>query len=438
MTELTYGRELSSRHSLRGSDAIAIGAGPSNLSLAALADSVSTLSVRVLEARSSAAWHPGLLLPRSRLQGSFLRDLVTPIDPRSEYTFLNFLHVKRRLNGFLAVHQENPLRVEFSEYLEWVADRVSTSFNDRVLDIAFDGNGFTVESELGTQQTKHIVVGAGAKPYAPNNDWLELNNVWHTSEHLTAPRDTAAKRVVIIGGGQSAAEVFLHLLDKQNERPRKLTWFTGRNGLKPRDESVFTDIYFQPSYAWHFSELSAPRRAKAAARAHSAISGVSDDVLREIYSRMYAFDVMNFEEAAPSIVPSSEVVALERSAGDSISVTIHDIDREIESAVEADVVILATGYQKRIPEFLSSLLPRLQVSDGSIVTDGLGRAYFDGPSANGVYMHAGPSSSAGVGGQALGLVAWRSAQILNNIAGEEIFNLSSEWSAHSCTVRRPE
>lgn len=438
MTKLTHQRELSSHGNLSTKDTVAIGAGPSNLSLAALARSKTIPKIHVLEARSSAAWHPGLLLLRSRLQGSFLRDLVTPIDPRSEYSFLNFLHVKRRLNGFLAMHQDSPLRTEFSEYIEWVAEQVSTSFSDRVLDVSFDGDSFIVESERGARQTKNIVVGSGATPSAPNSDWLELRNVWHTAEHLMSSRNIAGKRVAIIGGGQSAAEVFLHLLDNPEDHPRELTWFTGRNGLKPRDESIFTDIYFQPSYGRYFSELSAPRKAEAATRAHGAISGVSDEVLREIYSRMYTFNVANFEEATISIVPSSEITTLEQSADDSVRMTVYDIDRESESVVEVDAAILATGYQKRIPKYLSSILPRLQVSDESVVTDGLGRAHFDGPSTNGVYIHSGPSSSAGVGGQSLGLVAWRSARILNDIAGKEIFDLSSEWSAHRNNVPESE
>lgn len=419
-------------------DTVAVGAGPSNLSLAALARTAAAPRVHVLEARPSAAWHPGLLLSRSRLQGSFLRDLVTPVDPRSEYSFLNFLHVKRRLNGFLTMHQDGPLRAEFSAYLEWVAERVSTSFDDEVVDISFDGDGFVVESERGTLRAKNVVVGSGASPSAPDGDWLALHNVWHSAEHLTAGRRTAGKRVAIIGGGQSAAEVFLHLLDAPEERPRELMWFTGRNGLRPRDESAFTDVFFQPSYGKYFSELSANRRSDAAARARGAIAGISEEVLREVYSRMYAFGALGSGSAQPHILAGSEVIGLEVSAEDSIQITVHEVDCERDSLVEADAVILATGYRKRVPQYLSSLLPRLQVTEGAVLTDGLGRAHFDGPAENGVYLHAGPSSSSGVGGQSLGLVAWRSARILNDITGEEMFDLSPEWAVQRHGVPRPE
>jgi len=327
------------------------------------------------------------------------------------------------------MHQDGPLRAEFSAYLEWVAERVSTSFGDEVLDISFDGNCFVIESARQTLRTENVVVGSGAIPFVPDEAWLDLKNVWHAAEHLTAGSDTSGKSVAIVGGGQSAAEVFLHLLDAAEERPRTLTWLTGRSGLRPRDQSVFTDEFFQPTYGRYFSELSVDRRSDAAARAHGAIAGISDEVLREVYARMYALDALDSGRTRPQILAGSEVVNMKAAADDSIQITVRDIDCARTATVNVDMVILATGYRKRVPQYLSSLLARLQVTDGVVDADGMGRARFDGPAANGLYLHAGPSSSAGVGGQALGLVAWRSAQILNNIAGEELFDLSPEWSA---------
>ncbi|WP_253075199.1 SidA/IucD/PvdA family monooxygenase [Bradyrhizobium sp. 177] len=85
---------------LRHSDSygvIAIGAGPANLSLAALSAPIPEISLRILEKSESVSWHPGLLIEGAVMQTSPLKDLVTPADPTSAYSFLAYLHEKRRL-----------------------------------------------------------------------------------------------------------------------------------------------------------------------------------------------------------------------------------------------------------------------------------------------------------------------------------------------------
>ncbi|OXH82188.1 ornithine monooxygenase, partial [Burkholderia multivorans] len=63
-----------------------------------------------------------------RMQISFLKDLVTMRDPKSRYTFINYLFERGRLNEFINLKNFYPTRVEFHDYLSWVAD----AFDDRV------------------------------------------------------------------------------------------------------------------------------------------------------------------------------------------------------------------------------------------------------------------------------------------------------------------
>ena len=70
-------------------DVIAIGIGPFNLGLAALAAPVADLDVLCLDENPAFDWHPGLLLEGATLQTPFLADLVTLADPTSPYSFLN-------------------------------------------------------------------------------------------------------------------------------------------------------------------------------------------------------------------------------------------------------------------------------------------------------------------------------------------------------------
>ncbi len=54
-------------------DLVGIGAGPFNLSIAALSNEVNTLKTVFLEARSEFSWHPGLLLDGANMQTHFLK-----------------------------------------------------------------------------------------------------------------------------------------------------------------------------------------------------------------------------------------------------------------------------------------------------------------------------------------------------------------------------
>lgn len=72
-------------------DLAGVGFGPSNLALAvALREADAGLAVRFLEKRGRFVWHGNMLLDGSRMQISFLKDLVSLRDPTSRYSFLNF------------------------------------------------------------------------------------------------------------------------------------------------------------------------------------------------------------------------------------------------------------------------------------------------------------------------------------------------------------
>src|SRR5262245_15204869 len=102
---------------------LAIGAGPANLALAvAIEESGSREladSTLLLEQSPDIKWQRNLLMPWARSQVSFLKDLVTLRNPRSKFSFLNFLHDQNRLDEFVNLGTFNPFRWEISDYLQW-------------------------------------------------------------------------------------------------------------------------------------------------------------------------------------------------------------------------------------------------------------------------------------------------------------------------------
>ena len=101
-------------------EVLAIGAGPANLALAvALEELAPELASRTLivEQHDTVVWQRGMLLPWSQSQVSFLKDLVTLRNPRSQFSFVNYLHSIGRLNEFINMGSFTPYRLEISDYL---------------------------------------------------------------------------------------------------------------------------------------------------------------------------------------------------------------------------------------------------------------------------------------------------------------------------------
>ncbi|HXU30659.1 MAG TPA: SidA/IucD/PvdA family monooxygenase, partial [Thermoanaerobaculia bacterium] len=109
-------------------DVIGVGFGPSNLALAVAleeAPEASQMSRLFLDGKMGPVWHPGMLLEDSLIQISVLKDLATVRNPQSRFTFLNYLKEKGRLFEFLNLRDLFPSRIEFNDYLAWVAEALS-------------------------------------------------------------------------------------------------------------------------------------------------------------------------------------------------------------------------------------------------------------------------------------------------------------------------
>src|SRR3954451_7129535 len=105
-------------------DVLGIGFGPANLSLAIeLKESAPHLTSRFIEAQHDPTWQGGMLLSGSNIQNHPCRDLVTLRNPRSRYSFLNYLFENDRLIEHLNLPGEFPLRKEYAQYISWVTNQ---------------------------------------------------------------------------------------------------------------------------------------------------------------------------------------------------------------------------------------------------------------------------------------------------------------------------
>lgn len=410
----------------RPTDVLAIGGGPANLSLAALAAPLDGLRVTALESRTSVGWHPGLLWSGSRLQVSGVKDLVSLVDPRSRFGFLNFLHEQGRLYRHLIAAADHVSRKEFDQYFTWAAQLLDVRLGERVEAVEHHGDRFLVRTTRGTRHADHLVLGVGQTPRLPDcaRD-IAHPHLWHAAEHLTRDVPLDGRDVLLVGGGQSAAEVALDLMSGRAGTPRRLTWVTGRRGFAPLDDSPFADEWFNPRYVEYFRDLPPEGRADLLARQRCAGTGITRELLSQVYKRLYELDYLTDTPFRHELLAGTRLDALARDH-DGFRATLLDTVTGTRRPHHSDIVVLATGYRPQRPSFMAPLDERMPLDGDGYAVAADYRVPWDGPDTNRIHVQNAARATHGIADPNLGLAAWRSAVILNSLLGHEHYALKAD------------
>jgi lysine N6-hydroxylase len=395
-------------------DYAAIGIGPANLSLAALAARRPGLRGVHLERRERFRWHPGLLLPDATLQSSYLKDLVTPVDPTNPYSFLAFLVANGRFHEFLTADFRAVHRVEFDQYLSWAAERVpGLRFGVEAHSVDFRDGAFAVTTDAGVLRARHVVLGTGQRPFVPEafRDLPPHPDLCHASEFLDRERRVGGRRVAVVGGGQSGAEIVRHLLGL-GRAPAEIAWITRRPSLAPLDESAFANELFAPEAAEEFFRLSAAERDRRLAAEKYASDGIDGTLLAEIYRQRYLIRHTTDRPEPIKILAGHEVV---RAAAGPAGYRLWTEPAAAMPCIEADAVVLATGYTQALAPCLDPLAELLHRHNGRLVVRPDYSLEWDGTGSNRIYAQNLARHAFGIADPNLSLLAWRSDVILTSI-----------------------
>ncbi|OQO95080.1 lysine 6-monooxygenase [Saccharomonospora piscinae] len=430
-------------------DVVAVGCGPFNLGLAALADGVDDIDLVVFEQRSELRWHPGVMFDEARLQVSFLADLVTLVEPTHPLSFLCYLRDVDRMYPFYVREQFHPTRREYEDYLRWAAARLDTvRFGHRVCSVSWDDTRqrFLVRVECSdggvhTAAARDVVLGIGTEPALPDAlGELPAERVLHTADYLDRDADVAeAGRVTVVGSGQSGAEVALDLLRRNRAGGPAVDWLTRTESFAPLDYSKLVLEMTTPAYVDYFHGLPEPVRDELVARQWRHYKGISAETLEEIHDELYRREL----DDGPAPVRLRCAVAVEDAAVDDdtgeVVLTCHQRDTATRFEHRTDLVVAATGYRQRTPGFLAALEPlvrrdqrgRYRVRrDHSVELD---------PAVSGrMFVSNADLHSHGVAAPDLGIGAYRNATVLNAVAGREVFRLPKNTAFTSFTTPAPE
>jgi L-ornithine N5-oxygenase len=341
---------------------LVIGAGPSGLALGVaveeLANEELARNTLIVEQQDDVVWQRGMLIPWTQSQVSFLKDLVTLRNPRSEFTFVNYLHSIGRLDQFINLGSFTPYRMEISGYLGWVArslPNVRIEYGRRCVSIRpfgiADGAGeWLVQMADGVAVVcRHLVVAAGRDPSIPDVfGEIPRELMIHSTEFAARMGEIdpeRTKRIVVVGGAQSAAEM---LWAAHQAFPRAHCSMVMRSiGLNAYEVSKFTNELFYPSFVDEFHNARPEARAQLLHEMHRTnYAGLTPDMLDTLYRQMYLEKLTGTERI--EMIPMVDVAHAELD-GREIVLTLVDRKSGARSEQRCDVLLLGTGFNKKMP-----------------------------------------------------------------------------------------
>lgn len=409
-------------------DIIGIGIGPFNLGLAALIEPVENVSALFLDQADGFDWHPGLMLDNATLQVPFMADLVTMADPKSKYSFLNFLKETDRLYKFYIREDFFILRKEYNVYCQWAADQLeSCLFGKKVENIIFNeaDQVFVIDvldlknNDVIQYTAKKIVLGTGTQPSLPAfMEGKNFPNVIHTSEFLDHKEQILnADSVSIIGSGQSAAEIFQDLLP-ETEEGFFMSWFTRPDRFFPMEYSKLTLELTSPEYVDHFYHMPPSQRKAILAKQPPLYKGINFDLINDIFDTLYGMSVGN-EPLHVALKPSCQLDSISPE-GNSYALNFTHVQDNVTFTHISEYIILATGYKYKEPKFLKGIENLIQRNE-----DGLFEVsrYYTVDQAENIFVQNVELHTHGFVTPDLGMGAYRNALIINIVAGKEVYKV---------------
>ena len=417
-------------------DVLGIGLGPFGLGMAALIDPLvrsGEITAAFLDRRAGFSWHPGMMLDEATLQVPFIADLVTFADPTSRYSFLNFLKDTGRIYRFYIRESFYPFRPEYSEYARWVAAQLDhVHWSSPVTSVHREpGGGWRVEiaGDRPESVTARVVVNAtGTIPRVPagfTRGGTTPTGMIHSSEFLDHVGEIrSAGSVTIVGSGQSAAEIYRHVMEGRAAEGRELNWLSRSPRFFPMEYAGLSLELTSPDYIHRLRGLSEARRDDLLDEQRVLYKGISRDLVDDIYDTLYRLSITT---PLPGLLRPDVTVRLapeETGEDESGRLCLELVDNEtgVSTRLTSDIVILATGYSApNCPEHLAGVEEinrdssgRMAVAEDFSVTD-----------EGDLFVLNAEEHLHGINAPDLGMGPWRNSVIINRIAGREVYRAES-------------
>jgi L-ornithine N5-oxygenase len=406
-------------------DLVGVGFGPSNLGLAIAIEEYNATRPRrpvraeFVEVKKQFGWHTGMLLPGTTMQISFLKDLATQRNARSRYSFVNYLAERDRLIDFINHQTFFPTRLEFHDYLSWAAESVSARvrYGTEAVAVRDVGGWFEVHGRGADGSVvlpaRNVVLAGGLSPRLP--DGIEPSvRQFHNHrllDHLDELPEPRHQRFVVVGAGQSAAEVTEYLHERFGAA--EVHGVFARYGYSPADDSPFANRVFDPAAVDDFFAADpAVRRQLLEYHRSTNYSCVDLSLIESLYRREYSERVSGDRRLFMHGASSMRTVR-EDASGVRVEVVHKPTGRE--TTLDCDAVVYATGFDPMpLGGILGDLCDPRHLADGPQVTRDYRLQVPEGLPGN-IYLQGGTEHTHGLTSSLLSNIAVRSAEILQSI-----------------------
>lgn len=412
-------------------DIVGVGFGPSNLGLTIAIEEhnrqcapAERLTSCFLESKDEFAWHPGMLLPGTTMQISFLKDLATQRNASSEYTFLSYLAERGRLNHFINLQTFFPSRLEFHDYLSWAAGKVDAAvhYGTRASAVVDTGDGYGVRTEgrrTGTVRGRNIVLAGGLTATLPDGVTASARQ-FHNHDllgHLDRLPSRNHRTFVVVGAGQSAAEVVDYLHSTYPDA--SVHAVLRKYGYSPADDSPYANRIFDPTAVDDFYSSSHSLRDQLLHYHRGTnYSAVDLPLIEELYAREYAERVSGqrrlFVHGASRLADVTEEAS-------GVRASVEHGPTGLAEDVLCDAVVYATGFTSLdLPDILGPLFDAVEFdAHGPRVTRDY-RLVTRGSTVGSIYLQGGTEHTHGLTSSLLSNIAVRSGEIVKSAVGARV------------------
>jgi L-ornithine N5-oxygenase len=408
-------------------DTLAIGAGPANLAFAIALEEMAPKELAsdtlIVEQHDDIVWQRGMLLPWTQSQVSFLKDLVTLRNPRSRFSFVNFLHATGRLDEFINLGSFTPYRLEISAYLGWVAHeleqvRINYGLRCTAVEPVADDSGRVTQwlthfADGRRIRCRNLVMGAGRDAHVPAEfAALPRERVVHSTEFAIrmAGLDPAAlRRITVVGGAQSAAEM---LVDSHQRFPEAECTMVMRSiGLNCYESSKFTNELFYPSFIDEFHAARPEAREQLLREMHRTnYSGLAPGTLEGLYREIYLGRLTGREQL--HMITMTEIASA-RMDGDEVVLTLVDRRTGERRELRSDVVLLGTGFVRAMPRVVNDMAAALGIGD--VTVDRNYRMHVPPEVTARCYLQGVNEATHGIADSLLSVLAMRAEEIVTDL-----------------------
>jgi lysine N6-hydroxylase len=405
-----------------------VGAGPANLSLAALFEALAPDRIVLFEAQAGPAWHGGLLFPGVRMQTGWVKDLVSLVDPGHRVSFLSYLVRTRRVFTFLSAQYSEIPRLEYVRYLEWSAQQLSdVHFGTRVDCVRFD-DGFSLYSDGKLLATSdHLVLGTGSCPRMPPGlaglDESRMSVADNLLTRLGTVDLDPAEPVGVAGGGQTGAECVLEL---HRRGFSDIRWFGRRPWFAPLDDSPGANEMYRPAYGLFLNRLAAEDKRDLVKEQVLTSDGISSSTLHTLFQINYE-DLLRTGRPPITMLPGRGVTS---GVPEGRGVRLCCEGPHGPETYDLRFVVVAAGRVPTPLPFDDDLQEMIDTdAHGDVMVEEDYSVRWKGQEQHRIFAQNRARFIHGLPDANLSLLPTRSAVIINSLFGREVFDVADDCPA---------